>query len=126
MRAHGVPDFPDLNADGSVSLPSSVNPQAPAFQAAQQTCAGLRPTGGTPPPITLAQQKSFLANAQCIRKHGVPNFPDPTFGPGGQGIGFSVPAGSLGYETHAILRASDECRDVGTGVPLGGIVRGPP
>ena len=92
MRSHGVPNFPDLNADGSVSLPSSINPQAPAFQAAQQTCASLRPGAGSPPPpISLPQQKSFVANAQCMRKHGVPNFPGPVFGPGGLGIGYNVP-----------------------------------
>ena len=122
MRSHGVPDFPDLNANGSVSLPSSINPQTPAFHAAQQTCASLRPAGSPPPPITLAQQKSFLANAKCMRKHGVPNLPDPTFGPGGHGIGFNVPPGSLAYEAQGILRASGECRDVGTGLPLGALV----
>jgi hypothetical protein len=126
MRSHGVLDFPDLNANGSVSLPSSINPQAPAFQAAQQTCASLRPEGSPPAPITLAQQKSFLANARCIRTHGVPNFPDPAFGPGGYGIGYNVPPGSLAYEAQAILQASRECRNVGSGLPLRDLTQGPP
>jgi len=86
MRSHGVPNFPDLNANGSVNLPSDINPDAPAFQSAQQACAGQRPGAGSPPPpISLAQQKSFVANAKCMRRHGVPNFPDPVFGPGGEG-----------------------------------------
>ena len=81
MRSHGVPNFPDLNPNGSVNLPSGINPQAPAFQTAEQSCARLRPAAGSrPPPISLAQQKSFVANAQCVRRHGVPNFPDPVFG----------------------------------------------
>jgi hypothetical protein len=39
MRSHGVPNFPDPGA----SLPSGVNPQSPAFQAAQQACRQLEP-----------------------------------------------------------------------------------
>jgi hypothetical protein len=126
MRAHGVPDFPDVNANGSVSLPSNVNPQAPAFQAAQGTCMSLRPRGNPPPPITLAQQKKFVANAHCIRKHGVSNFPDPTFAAGGFGIGFNVTPGSLAYEAQAILQASRECSHVGSGLPLRELVQGTP
>jgi hypothetical protein len=119
MRAHGVPDFPDLNANGSVTLPSSINPQAPAFQAAQQTCASLRPNAGSPPsPITAAQQKSFVANAQCMRRHGFPNFPDPTFGAGGRGIGFNAQAGEYSSQSAGILLASRECAHVGSPLPL--------
>ena len=125
MRAHGVPDFPDLNPNGSVSLPSSINPAAPAFQAAQGTCARLRPSGAPPPPITLAQQKKFVANAHCMRKH-VSNFPDPTFGPGGHGVGFNVAQGSLAYEAPEILRASRECSHVGSPLPLGELAQSVP
>jgi hypothetical protein len=127
MRSHGVPNFPDLNANGSVNLPSSVNPAAPAFQAAQQACASLRPGAGSPPPISLSQQKSFVANAQCVRKHGVSNFPDPVFGPGGQGIGYNVPAGSLAYETQGVFEAEHKaCAHVGTPLPLRELLQGAP
>src|ERR1019366_2641493 len=121
MRAHGVPNFPDLNANGSVNLPSDINPDAPAFQSAQQACAGLRPGAGSPPPpISLAQQKSFVANAKCMRKHGVPNFPDPVFGPGGRGIGY--PPG-LRFRASAINLANKACAHVGTPLPLGGLAQ---
>ena len=96
------------------------------FRAAEQACASLRPQGNAPPPITLAQQKRFLTNAKCMRTHGVPNFPDPTFGPGGHGIGYNVPPGSLAYETQGILRASRECSNVGSPLPLGGLAQGGP
>jgi hypothetical protein len=62
MRAHGVPDFPDpatsqvpRGADvlvtGSIkfALPSTIDPQAPAFQQADAACGqapGGRPQGG--------------------------------------------------------------------------------
>lgn len=42
MRAHGVPNFPDPNAQGVYS-PSGLNTQAPAFRSAVRVCgAGSR------------------------------------------------------------------------------------
>ena len=128
MRSHGVPNIPDLNPNGSVNLPSGINPQAPAFQTAQQSCASLRPGAGSPPPpISLAQQKSFVANAQCVRKHGVPNFPDPVFGAGGQGIGYNVPPGSLANQAQGVLEAEHTaCAHVGTPLPLRELLQAAP
>jgi hypothetical protein len=127
MRSHGVPNFPDPSADGSVNLPSGINSASPAFQAAQQGCASLQPNANSPrPAITAAQQKSFVANAQCMRKHGVPDFPDPVFAPGGQGIGYNVSPGSFAYETQGIRRASRECRSVGSSLPLRMLVQAAP
>jgi hypothetical protein len=125
MRSHGVPTFPDPNTDGSVNLPPDINPDAPAFQAAQQACASLQPNANGPwPAITAAQQKSFVANAQCMRKRGVPNFPDPVFAPGGQGIGYNVSPGSLAYEAQGILQTSKACRNVGSPLPLRALTQG--
>ena len=121
MRSHGVPDFPDLNPNGSVSLPSSINPQSPAFQSAEGTCASLRPQGSPPPPITLAQQKSFTANAKCMRKHGIPDFPDPTFGPGGHGVGLQFAPGALLPTAAALQLANAKCAHVGSPLPLRGV-----
>ncbi|HEY5318309.1 MAG TPA: hypothetical protein VIJ20_10040 [Solirubrobacteraceae bacterium] len=36
---------------------------------------------------------SQLALSQCMRAHGVPNYPDPTKGPGGEGFHISQPLG---------------------------------
>ncbi len=44
------------------------------------------------PPIYARSQ---LAAAGCIRSHGVPNFPDPTFGAGGAQVNLSTPPGML-------------------------------
>jgi hypothetical protein len=127
MRSHGVPNFPDLNPNGSVNLPSGINPQAPAFQTAEQACASLRPAGSRPPPISLAQQKSFVANAQCVRKHGVPNFPDPVFGAGGQGISYNVPPGSLSNQAQGVFQAEHTaCAHVGTPLPLRELLQAAP
>jgi hypothetical protein len=80
MRAHGVPNFPDPSAGGGIQLDSSsgLDPRSPSFQTAQQACQKLLPGGGPGNhPISAAQRQKLLANAQCMRTHGVPNFPDP-------------------------------------------------
>jgi len=91
MRSHGVPEFPEPT-EGHLLIHSSVhngqvtgvNPQSSQFQAAQKVCGKLMPEGGTPSPAQQAKaQESALKFSQCMRTHGVPNFPDPTFSGGG-------------------------------------------
>ncbi len=107
MRASGVPNFPDPGSNGRGGIliqqrdragsgPSmtvnGVSVSAPAFQSAMRTCRKYLPNGGKP---TVAQsaklRASALAMSKCMRAHGVPNFPDPTFngGPGG-GLGLRL------------------------------------
>jgi hypothetical protein len=96
MRANGVPSFPDPSAGGF--LIHGVDPRTPAFRTAQAKCRKLLPGGGppgpgartNPSPQTLAR---FLGISQCMRKHGVYDFPDPRtsvpsnpFGASGAGI----------------------------------------
>src|SRR5262245_23582699 len=47
MRSHGVPKFPDPKAGGAMTLgtKSGVDPNTPAFQAAQKSCQKLVPGG---------------------------------------------------------------------------------
>jgi hypothetical protein len=95
MRKNGVPNFPDPNSSGTVSLGpgSGINPSSPKFQAAQGACRKLLPNGGQPTPAQLAKmQAGALAFSKCMRAHGVTNFPDPTVGAGG--IGIKIQAGS--------------------------------
>lgn len=115
MRAHGVPNFPDPSPGGGFELRASgINQQAPAFVSAATACAKLQPGGSSPPPpISAAQQAGMVANARCIRKHGVPNFPDPTFGPGGEGAGVIF----SGASSPAFQRAVKACAHVGNPIP---------
>jgi hypothetical protein len=80
MRAHGVPNFPDPGSGGSInlSLGSGINPQSPAFQSAQRACAKLQPGAGQPHQMSESQRLAAIAFAKCMRKHGMPDFPDPT------------------------------------------------
>jgi hypothetical protein len=88
-RSHGVPNFPDSGASGGLEItPSSgVNPQSPAFQNANRACAKLLPGGGTGHASPSNRQR-LLALAQCMRRHGLTSFPDPTIFQG------SVPSGA--------------------------------
>lgn len=93
MRAHGVPNFPEpkISSNGNehkvairVTPAITGNPQ---FKPAQQACSKLLPGGGpgegSNHPISTQEQSQYLKAAACIRVHGVPNFPDPTFSGGG-------------------------------------------
>jgi hypothetical protein len=89
MRSHGVPNFPDPNAQGVIQG-SGINPSSSSFQAANKDCRHLLPNGGVPTP---AEQAKALAQAlkmsQCMRSHGITDFPDPQTGAGG-GIRISL------------------------------------
>ena len=80
MRAHGVSNFPDPGAGGSIEIGpgSGINPRSPAFQAAQTACARYAPAKGGPTTMSASERRQALAFAKCVRAHGVPNFPDPT------------------------------------------------
>ena len=81
MRANGVPNLPDPTGGGGIQLPSNstIDPQSPAFQAAQAKCRKLLPGGGPPKGPPSAQAKlAALKISECMRSHGVTGFPDPT------------------------------------------------
>ena len=101
MRSHGVPSFPDPNASGGYSLTpngslegagGSVDIDSSQAQAAYGDCRHVLP--GAPSISQLEQMEQqeqqrqeqalpmLLKYSQCMRSHGVPNFPD--FGSSGQ------------------------------------------
>ncbi|MGO9750392.1 MAG: hypothetical protein ACLP8S_08060 [Solirubrobacteraceae bacterium] len=100
MRGHGVSGFPDPgavanpgeNSIGGIPIPSTINPSSPAFKTAQNACQALfsaRFSRQGKPSLTASQKVSLIALSQCMRTHGVPAYPDPTFpANGGISIGF--------------------------------------
>jgi hypothetical protein len=86
MRTHGEPNMPEPSFSGkhiniNINASSGVNPNSSQFTAASNACKHLLPKGGVPKGITItsADQADYLKGAACMRSHGVPNFPDPTF-----------------------------------------------
>lgn len=82
MRSNGVPNFPDPSANGNFEYPAGGN-SSPAQRAAQAKCQKLLPGGGSPGSgttthPTAAALAQMLKVSQCMRRHGILNFPDPT------------------------------------------------
>jgi hypothetical protein len=83
MRDNGVSEFPDPPASGELTIDaiangSSLDTSTAAFKQALSACRDLEPSGFTGHKRSAQQQKNALAFAQCIRDHGVSDFPDPT------------------------------------------------
>ncbi len=97
MRSHGVPNFPDPNPAGGGAIPKA-DPQqlgvsSSQLQAAQQACKQLIPGAGSTAEQQQETQCAMAGDcsqavvqrwmsglqtlAQCLRTHGVPNWPDP-------------------------------------------------
>ncbi len=125
MRANGVPSFPDPSASGGFTLSGGKNPSSPAFKAAQAKCQRLIPGGGPPAfGSTTHPSAQALAQmvkvAQCMRRHGISGFPDPTTSiPSGPHAGGGVIAdrdgvilvlpSSLDMQSPLFLKAAAAC-----------------
>lgn len=109
MRSNGVPNFPDPSPGGGIHIDtgSGLNPQAPAFQQAQDVCRKDLPGGGPPRVVPESQKIALINHAACIRSHGVPNYPDPTF-PAGGGIELFLGSG-INPSSPAFQRAAKAC-----------------
>jgi hypothetical protein len=82
MRRNGVSQFPDPGPSGKLTIDaianrSSVDASTPAFKQAISACKELEPAGFTGSKRSSQQQSAALRFAQCIREHGVTDFPDP-------------------------------------------------
>jgi len=101
MRENGVPDFPDPDSNGNFRVKAGMDPSSPAFRTARAKCHTLMPGGGppsktNPSPQTLAR---FLKIAQCMRKDGVYDFPDPRT---------SVPPNAFGSSRGGVISDIEE------------------
>ncbi len=114
MRSHGLAGYPDPqfsssgNSFGVKISPGTLNPDTPAFESADHACHGLLPDGGSPPPsaASAAQRAQALTFADCVRSHGVPDFPDP-----GRDGGFDLPA-QVDQQAPQFKRAMQACANV--------------
>jgi hypothetical protein len=80
MRDNGVPDFPDpqFNGNGGMSINAPTGADPAKMDAAQVKCKQYLPNGGEPTKIDPQTLGTLRKLSQCMRDHGVQNFPDPT------------------------------------------------
>lgn len=114
MRANGVPNFPDPSAGGGgiqfggpPGPGSDLNPRSPAFRAARETCTKDLPGGGPSRVVPENVKLNMLRHAECMRAHGVADYPDPIFPPGG-GIESFIPS-SAQLDSPAFKTAAKAC-----------------
>jgi hypothetical protein len=140
IRSHGVPNYPDPGSSGQVPKTSAqrLGVSSSQLQAAEQACQHLYPTDGGSlqqliqecettgdcPRAVVQQALNVMREyAQCMRSHGVPNWPDPTIDAEGRPF-FNVSAAGLSHQyTHSSLvesKDSDCERLVGgsAGIPV--------
>jgi hypothetical protein len=113
MRSRGISQFPDPNTQGGFDAVAGVNPNSSQYLAAQKTCQPL--VGSGLPPAKQAQmQAKLLKFAQCMRTHGVPNYPDPIFSNGGVSQAIGKESG-LSPNSPTFQAAQKACQSVHSG-----------
>lgn len=78
MRANGVPHFPDPDSKGATNFGVDVTREV--WLRAIDACKALKPPGALSSKRTPKEQSASLRFAQCVRDHGVRDFPDPVNG----------------------------------------------
>jgi hypothetical protein len=101
MRSHGVPSF-DWTPSNS-----------PQFEKAQSECAKLMPAAA-PPQLVPHKVGPLLAFAKCMRKHGVPSFPDPD----SQGHFHQSSLREADPYSSLFQTATETCRPLAAGEPI--------
>src|SRR5215468_1488597 len=76
-RTHGDPRFPDPVYDPSDGRWHFATSPGSAPESTQRACQHLFPAANASPPVPQAQFQQLVRLAQCIRQHGVRNWPDP-------------------------------------------------
>ena len=89
MRSHGVTNYADPVPGKAQSIGGSgLDTNSPTYQAAASACQKYQPTTGnsTQGGPTPAAQTAQLKFAECMRSHGVTNFPEGNSGGGQQSL----------------------------------------
>jgi hypothetical protein len=127
MRSHGVPNYPDPSGG---QLPKgdaqAFGVSTTVFSAAQSACHSLLPNAGSfqeeasqctldgdcPPAVVAQMMATDRKFAQCMRSHGVPNWPDPTIGLQGNPVFDLSKVGITHAQTHSapISNTIAECQ----------------
>jgi hypothetical protein len=126
MSAHGLDITVNSNGDFSASNSSGSSDTPPQnVQGAQNACQHLLPSGSQPSQARqLSHLEQLLKYAQCMRSHGVPNFPDP-ISEGNGAYSFGAPqvapsngagGGGINPNSAAYQKASQACQSIMPGL----------
>ncbi len=121
MHAHGVPNFPDPTSSGGgdkeavvAALQEVGNSKAEAAQTACVHVNGGSPGTGQSAAQSQAHRAAMLAFAQCMRRRGFANFPDPSSQ--GELSPEMVTAAGIDLHQPAVLGAGLACTSVTHGL----------
>jgi hypothetical protein len=115
MRSQGVPNFPDSQPGASnAKFPGAqqLGVSSSLYQAAENACEHLLPAGANNqfPPAEMPQILSGMREfSQCMRSHGVPNWPDPTTNSSGQPSFNLVGISGLNSDSPKVTATRNEC-----------------
>jgi len=121
LRAHGVPNYPDPNASGQEPPNGKELIRSPQGQAAVGACSSW---GNRISNDVAAQNQvvmgEYVRFAECMRAHGLPDFPDPVHAEGR--VEFMLSASQDGFDPHSpqVLAKAHHCESVlppGSGLP---------
>jgi hypothetical protein len=111
MRSHGLPKWPDPTYGGvfdKLTLQHTGYTVAQVRSVQDGPCnhllRGAAPQA--PPTITPAEQADYLKATACMRSHGFPRFPDPTFP--NNNIHINVPS-SINQDSSTFKSAAEVC-----------------
>ena len=136
MRSHGVPNYPDPDSSGQLPKPDArhLGVSSSQLRASQQACQHLLPNSGDAINASSVQQcmeaddcpKSLVKQvldeersfAQCMRSHGVPNWPDPITDSQGRPV-FAISISKDGFNPYSkpIWAKGNECSHVMPDLP---------
>lgn len=84
MRSHGIQNFPDPTVQDNAhekgvgfSMSGNIDTSSAQFKSAAKTCRSQTGFGVISPAMIQAAMANGLKFAECMRSHGIANFPDP-------------------------------------------------
>jgi hypothetical protein len=81
--------YSQLGSTPPIAAPASSTDVPPGTVPPGALPQNTRPQDTQTPPITPADRLDYLKGAACMRSHGFPGFPDPTFG--NNTVTFNIP-----------------------------------
>jgi hypothetical protein len=114
MRAHGIPNFPDptvqdnAHAKGVGFSLNGINANSPHVKAAAKTCQRQTGFGHITAAQLQAGMTAMLKFAECMRSHGIANFPDPF--ENSHQIGFNLDGTGVDQNSSRFTAAQKVCQ----------------